>query len=205
MPRVLISIVTMMVALAAGAGPATVADPQLTDAERAELIDVLERSKAEFDRLVAGAGGDAWARKPAPDRWSVGEVAEHLLLSEGVVRARVQAVLDSDPDADWQAAAALEVATIVATVSDRSQKFQAPERVQPKSELGREEVLARFAAARAETLRYVAETAAPLKQHTSESPVLGRFNAAHWLGFIAAHNFRHNQQIAEIVAATGGG
>ncbi len=175
--------------------------PYLTDAERQELIDLLNRSKAEFDQLVAGVEGEAWTFKPAPDKWSVGEVAEHLLLAEGLLFGIVEGALEADPNPEWQAAEAKGIEILLQRVPDRSQKFQAPEPIQPKGEMGRAELLDKFAAARQGTLDFVRTTQAPVKQHTAPNPLTGDANVRQWVVFIAAHNLRHNQQIAEVKEA----
>lgn len=176
-------------------------DPHLTKKERRELIQLLERSKAEFDRLVADVDGEAWSYRTAEDTWSVGDVAEHLLLAERLLAGRIESMLASEPDPDWPATTSLPVRQIIDRVSDRSQKFNAPEPIQPKREMDRETVLREFAAAREQMIRTVRETDAPVKQFTSPNPLFESANGQHWFAFVAGHNFRHNQQIAEIKAA----
>ena len=171
----------------------------LSETERAELVDLLERSRSELETLAAAAVGDAWSRKPAPDRWSVGEVVEHLVLAEEALFDMVRTALDGEEDPDWlQIDAAVGVSGLVANLSDRSQRFQAPELLQPKGETGRDDLLARFAALRAKTLDFAHRTQAPIKRHTAEGPQ-GKMTTHQWLGLVAAHNLRHNQQIAEVL------
>lgn len=175
------------------------ADPHLSAEERAALLELLETSKAEFDTLVAGVEGEAWSARPAPDKWSVGEVAEHLLLAEGVIFDRARQALEAEPTADWPAVAAkVGRADILGFTTDRGQQFQAPDGLQPKGEMSREEILARFAEARAATLAFVRDTRDPLKAHTSPNPVFDELNVPQWITFLAGHNLRHNQQIAEV-------
>ena len=46
----------------------------MTAAERAELIELLAKSEGEMMQYIAGLSEAQWSFKPAPDRWSVGEV-----------------------------------------------------------------------------------------------------------------------------------
>ena len=177
---------------------ALAADPTLSDAERAELISLLEDSRQQFEALTARSTGDAWSQAPAEGKWSVGEVAEHLVVTEQGILAMAQGALASDADPEWEATTAMTVDQLVAMLGDRSQKFQAPETLQPTGEMSREEAIEQFAGVRARTLDFVRGTDAPLKAHTAEGPP-GKMNAHMWLALIGAHNLRHNAQIEEAI------
>ncbi len=183
----------------------TETDGTLGDDERAELVQVLEESRSELEALAAQATGDAWSWKPAEDRWSVGEVVEHLVLTEEGFQGMVAGAIEAGPSPEWQATlAGPDVPGIVAMMKDRSQKFQAPEQFVPTGEASREELLARFASLRAKSLDFVRSTHAPIKQHTAAGPA-GTMNVHQWMAFCGAHNLRHNLQIAEVLEAMHGG
>ncbi|MDH3745666.1 MAG: DinB family protein [Acidobacteriota bacterium] len=173
----------------------------ITEAERAELVEVLEESRSELEALAAHATGDDWNWKPAEDRWSVGEVVEHLVLTEEGFQGMVAGSLEGGMDPEWQATlGGPGVSGIVAMMKDRSQKFQAPAEFVPTGEPSREELLGRFAALRAKSLDFVRSTHAPIKQHTAEGPA-GKMNVHQWMAFCGAHNLRHNLQIKEVFQA----
>jgi hypothetical protein len=44
-----------------------------------------------------------WTYKPAPDRWSVGETAGHIVLAEGALFASIKKCLASPANPDWEA------------------------------------------------------------------------------------------------------
>lgn len=178
-------------------------DPHLSADERARLVDMLEASRSATEALAAQAMGDRWAEKPAEDRWSVGEVIEHLALAEERLFGMVHAALGSEPAADWTTVAGQGIDGLVTMVQDRSQKFQAPDELSPTGEAGRADVLARYAAARVKTLDFVRATQLPVKQHTATGPP-GTMNVHQWLALVAAHNLRHNKQIEEVLADIGG-
>ena len=54
------------------------AEATLTKEERAHAIQLLGASQTEFLYLTSGLNEAQWNYKPAPDRWSVGETAQHL-------------------------------------------------------------------------------------------------------------------------------
>jgi hypothetical protein len=197
-----LSLLAALAALAAGPlvaeGTAAAAAPgPLTDAERQTLVEILERGQAETEALFIRAEGDAFTRKPAPERWSVGEVLEHIAATEELLLGMVETAVAAPPDPE--AAALLQaspVSTLAERVRDRSQRAQAPEMLQPKGTQTREEGIARYRAARARTMDYVRTTQAAVGAHTAAFPG-GKMTAHHLLTVIANHNLRHNQQIAE--------
>ena len=71
--------------------------------------------------------------------------------------------------------------------------------------MSRAEIIERYKAARAGTLKFAEETTAALKEHTAENPfpVFNTLNAYQWLIYIPLHNMRHDQQIAEVKASPG--
>lgn len=190
--------------LALSAIPAFAADdevsPNLTEDERAHLVEMLETSQSELEALAAEAEGDLWLARPAADSWSAGEVVEHLVLSEEMFYGLVTQMLESEPNPDWQAVAETGTAGLETTVRDRSQKFQAPEMLQPTGEPARNDLLARFASARAKTIELVRSLEGPVKQHTFTGPP-GTMNTHQWLVLVGAHNLRHNQQMKEALEA----
>jgi hypothetical protein len=46
-----------------------------------EIVEEFESAGERLRRLAAGVGAEAWARRPAPDRWSVAECVAHLNLT----------------------------------------------------------------------------------------------------------------------------
>ena len=54
-----------------------------TAKERAHLIKLLEDAEKEYLSYVENVSEAQWTWKPGPDRWSVGETAEHIFLAEG--------------------------------------------------------------------------------------------------------------------------
>src|SRR5579872_3889144 len=115
------------------AGPLHAADAAITAAERAHAIQLLEDSQKEFLALVEGLSDAQWTFKPAPDRWSVGETAEHIMLSEARLFAGVERALASPPNPDWEMKTRGKSEFLEKVLVDRSHKAQAPEAIQPQS------------------------------------------------------------------------
>lgn len=198
-------IVCLAILAALAASALFAADPKITPDERAKAIQLLKNSEKEFLESVEKLSDAQWNYKPAPERWSVGEVAEHILLAEGQLFGAVQRALAQPADPDWEKKTAGKTEFLERALLNRDHKAQAPESIQPHGKLPREEVVSRFKEARARTLKFIEETGEPLKEHTLDHPfpVFGTLNAYQWLIYIPLHNMRHDKQIAEVQADAG--
>ena len=78
------------------------ADPNMTAEERTKLVQLLKDSQKEFVQAVSNLSDEQWKWKPTPERWSVGECAEHIVLSEGLLFAKAQEAVKSPADPDWE-------------------------------------------------------------------------------------------------------
>ena len=138
-----------------------------------------------------------WLFKPRPDRWSVGEVMEHIVLAAGLLFDTATKSLTGPPDAQWNATLT-KTETLRRALPDRSRRVDAPGVIQPRGAMPREALLSRVVDQRARVLQYARETDAPLKAHTAADPFFGSLNAHQWLLYIPLHHLRHNQQIVEV-------
>ena len=194
----------VLAALCLLTGPLLAADPHMTQEERAKVIRLLKQSQDEFLSAIDGLTEAQWKFKAGPDRWSIGETAEHIVLAEGLLFASVEKALASPPNADWEAQTERKTAFLERVMLDRSHKAQAPEAIRPVG-LTRAQVIEKYKAARAKTMKFAEETDLPLKEFTAVHPfpVFNTLNAYQWLIYIPLHNLRHDLQIAEVKASPG--
>src|SRR5215475_9402966 len=78
------------------------ADAKMTPEERAKVIQWLEESRKEFLAAIDGVTEQQWKWKPAPERWSVGETAEHVVLAEAALFANVRKAVASPVNPTWE-------------------------------------------------------------------------------------------------------
>jgi len=184
---------------------APAADPKMTPEERAHVIKLLEDSQKEFLSYVENVNEAQWKWKPAPDRWSVGQTAEHILLAETALFRGVELSIGAPRNPDWEKATAGKTELLERVMPDRTHKATAPDSVQPQGQLSKAEVIRQFNEVRAKTIKFAQETQVPLKEHTWEHPfpTFKTLNAYQWLIYIPLHNLRHDQQIAEVKATPG--
>ena len=191
-------------ALRIGSSPsaATALDAKMTEGERTELVDLLLESEREFMQELEAVNERQWSFKLGPDRWSVGEVVEHIVLADGILFDTATTCQTGRPDAAWEATLR-KTETLRRALPDRSRRVDAPGVSQPQRARPREKLLSRFIEQRARVLQYARETDAPLKAYTAANPFFGNLNAHQWLLYIPLHHLRHNQQIVEVKASAG--
>jgi len=173
--------------------------PHLTGTERAHVIRLLHDSENEFLKLTSGLTDSQWTWKAAPDRWSVEQTAEHLVLGERAMLGKITEALASPENPDWEEQDARKTKFLDRVLPDRSRKATAPAPLEPHHHWTRDETIGRYKEGRARTLRFAQEVDRTMKDHAAEHPfpVFNTLNAYHWLLYIPLHNVRHNQQIAE--------
>ena len=196
---------TFALLMAAAAVPARASDPSITKDERQKIVDLLKESKKEFLDAVSNLTDEQWKWKPNPTRWSVGECAEHIVLSEGALYGKAQEALKNPADPDWEAKTKGKTEFILDVMAARKGKAVAPEEIQPQGKMSRAEIMAKFAEVRARTLKTVETIDVPLKEHLAPHPfpIFNPLNAYQWLLYIPLHNMRHDKQIEEVKGTAG--
>jgi uncharacterized damage-inducible protein DinB len=193
-------LLTIMFAL-----PLVAADPHMTADERTKVLGWLEASRQEFLASIEHVSDAQWKWKPAPERWSVGEVAEHIVLAEAGQFANVKKALAAEASPDWEQQTRGKTEMIEMVMAPRLGKATAPEPLVPGGKMTREQARERFAALRVEMVKFARETTAPLKEHLAAHPmpVFDPLNAYQWLIYAPLHTQRHLKQIAEVKATAG--
>ena len=178
--------------------------PTMTKEERDKAIKLLLDSQKETMDFVTALSDAQWNYKPAPEKWSAGEVAEHIWLAEGLLFAAVERSLAAAENPNWEEQTKGKNERLEQLLLNRTGKAQAPEQIKPTGKT-RAEIMQGLKESRAKTLKFARETKLALKSHTQEHPfkVFGTLNAYQWLIYIPLHNLRHNQQIAEVKASSG--
>jgi hypothetical protein len=180
-------------------------NPRMTAEERARILKWLLDSEKEYISAIENLTPAQWSYKPAPFRWSVGEVAEHIALTEAALLASVERALSSPANPDWEARTAGKAEFIERVMPSRTTRAQAPIEVRPSGKLTRDEVIKKFKETRVKVQALAEKTDLPLKAHTLDHPfrVFNTLSAYDWLIYIPLHTLRHNKQIAEVKSSAG--
>lgn len=172
--------------------------------DRAKVLKLLQDSHQETLDAIKDLSEAQWNYKPAPDKWSVGEVAEHIWLAESLLFGAMENALKTPENPNWEEQTKGKNERVVNILTNRTGKAQAPETIKPTGKT-RAEIMKGLAEVRAKSVKFARETQAAMNSHTLDHPfkVFGTLSAYQWLLYIPAHNLRHNQQIAEVKAAPG--
>ena len=182
----------------------SVDDPHLSPEERSQLLTWLDESRREFFQAMDHVTIEQWAWKPADGRWSVGEGAEHIVLSEALLFGLVRKALASASNPAWLVQTAGK-ADLIANVMPAKGKAVAPDPIVPRFGLTLAQVRERFEQQRVDITRFARETGAALKAHTHDHPMrfFGTLNAHQWLIYVPLHTIRHSRQMAAVKKESG--
>jgi type II secretory pathway pseudopilin PulG len=171
----------------------------LTQADRDRAIAELTASRQQFLDSVAGLSLAQWNFKPDANTWSVAECAEHIAVSEDVIFGSVAKIVQAPATPDQKSAVTDDF--ILASVVNRTHKFQAPEVLRPTHRFATpQETIDHFKQSRERTIAYVRDTQDDLRGHFFDHPVLKTLDAYQWILLISAHSQRHTAQLNEVKA-----
>jgi uncharacterized damage-inducible protein DinB len=173
--------------------------PPVEVSEREELIGGLRASCAAFLTACAGITELQGKFKPAPERWSIEECAEHIALVEkGLLMRLTQEAIPSE-----RAVRPERQAELRKMAADRSTKRQVPERSRPSGQFGSlAKALEQFAANREKTIAYLSACQDDLHARNIVHPI-GTMTCHEYVIFMTTHTLRHLDQIREIQKSSG--
>ena len=173
---------------------------ELTQAERDQALQYLESTRANILEATRGLSEAQWNFRPAPDRWSVAQVMEHIAASEDFIRDNLlkEKVMVSPAGQPGRDLRKTDEA-VIAMIPDRTHKAEAPGPLVPTNRYGSPEgSVKHFLESRATTEEYL-KTTSGLRDHVMDGPV-GKMDGYEFVLFIAAHSERHLKQINEVKA-----
>jgi hypothetical protein len=193
------SLAGVLIAMVLMAGATAASAQEVTPVEKDRALQYLETTKKNVLEATRGLSEAQWNFKPAPDRWSVAQVMEHIAAAEDFIRGIVKEKVMMAPagEAGRDVKKADEV--VLAMVPDRTNKAQAPEPLVPTNRFGSPEgSIKHFVESRATTEDFL-KTTTGLRDHVTDSP-LGKLDGYEFVLLIAAHSERHTKQINEVKA-----
>ena len=174
----------------------------LSDQERDLLRTQLDRTAHEFVDAIAGLSPGQWEFRPSVGAWSIGDIAEHVAVTEASILERVRNTLMATPAMPERSEAARgKDRLLLERVPTRNVKVQAAPELQPTRRWTLPaQVLQAFREARLQTSRYAATTDDDLRSHFAPHPSLRDLDGFQWLLLNAMHTARHVAHIEEVKA-----
>jgi hypothetical protein len=168
-----------------------------TEVDKATLLETLRKGEEAFLHSVAGVSEASSHLRPAENRWSVLECAEHVAVAEEVMLALVTGKRKprntEEPKRDGR---------ILRSGTDRSMRFDGSDQSRPRGRFSTlAEAVAHFQAVRERTLRLVQETSEDLRATEVTHPhhVVGVISTYECLLLMGSHAQRHALQIEEAI------
>jgi hypothetical protein len=197
-----------MIAPSIAATPAS--GEKLTEQELDQARNFLKQTRNAVVGATKGLSNAQWRFKPAPDRWSIAENLDHIVVvQERVLGPILDQLADAPaPPADRDNEQVDKI--VINQFSTRLDKFKAPEFVHPEEPIDPHELLNRLAANYAR-LAVCLESRPGLRQHVVPAAPLkavskGAFETMdgyQWILAAAAHTERHAKQMLEVMAEPG--
>ena len=193
------SMAGVLIALLLTAGAAAASAQEVTQAEKDRALQYLETTKKNVLEATKGLSEAQWNFKPAPDRWSVAQVMEHIAAAEDFIRDLVKEKVMMAPAGETGRDVKKTDEGVLMMVPDRTTKAQAPEPLVPTNRFGSPDAsIKHFVESRATTVNFL-KTTTGLRDHVADSP-LGKLDGYEFVLLIAAHSERHTKQINEVKA-----
>ncbi|MBK1440197.1 DinB family protein [Parapedobacter sp. ISTM3] len=203
MKRLFILFITVCAACAAAADATGQTTKQAARHDKSFLLDYYQQTYDDLEKAVAGLSEAQLRFKPAPDRWSISECLEHIILTEKMLFGFAQEVFAQSPNAERRGAIKMTDEEIINGIKDRSFKVQASKELTPATPgkyTDAEVALEELRNQRRTLLDYIDTLSEDdMRNRVSDSP-FGPVDGYHSLLYIPGHTARHTLQIAEVKA-----
>jgi len=169
--------------------------------ERQFVLQQLAASEARLLELVHGLTPEQWNFRESPERWSIAEILEHLVVFEKFINEIIAKVMAAPAEPEKKAVAAQKEPLVLGLANSRSTKLNAREVVRPTGRWpNTAELIAELSSRRAQTVAFAVASKADLRDHFFPHIAFGDLDCYQWLMVIGQHMARHAQQIEEVKA-----
>ncbi|MBX9782475.1 MAG: DinB family protein [Chitinophagaceae bacterium] len=173
----------------------------LTEAERKYAVEMLQNSREKLLAELDGLTATQLNFKPAPDKWSIAEVVEHIGLAEMGIGQIVQQTLKAPVDSAKRKEIKVTDEQIRLVLTNRTGKVKSPEIIKPTDRFPEiKQAISFFTTARNKNIEFIKSTQEDLRNRYWQHPATGVIDLYQTILLISAHCERHTAQIKEIKA-----
>lgn len=174
------------------------ADGVMSAEERAWLRSHLESSRDKLLAAIEGMTEEQWNFQPDATTWSVANVLEHLILTEGYFQGATKKMLADAAKPRIATATPEGDRKFAERIIDRSKKANAPEMLIPTKQWPTlENAAGEFIVRRQKSIDYISATQDALRAHSGGANPTDVYQ--YWI-LVSAHSMRHTAQIEELKA-----
>lgn len=142
--------------------------------------------------------------KPAPYKWSVAQIVEHIGLAEMGIRQIAQQTFKAPADSARRKEINVTDEQVRQRLTNRSGKVQSPEMTKPTGSFNNiKQAIIFFTNARNKNIEFIQTTTEDLRIRFWQHPATGTINLYQAILIISAHCERHTAQIVEIKRISG--
>ncbi|HEV1286702.1 MAG TPA: DinB family protein [Bryobacteraceae bacterium] len=181
----------------------------LTQAELEQCRRYVEQTGDGVSAATDELSEEQWNFKPGPERWSIAEIVEHVVVIQELVLGPIRGALAAAPvcgDRDHKRVDEF----VVDRFPDRSIKLQGPEPGKPTGRWNPAEALERLTANCGQLTEYVESTPDVRQRVIEAAPLIAiskgelrEMDGYQWVLAVAAHTERHTEQIREVQGDPG--
>lgn len=184
-----------------GQAPAAKAPVVFTEKDREFALKYANDTKDDFVKQLTGLSDAQLNFRAAEGRWTIGEIAEHIIVVENALRGFVtDGAMKSAVPAGKDDFRINDVAVILA-ITNRQQKMTAPEQVRPNGRWKTiADLLSNFDSTRKGSIDYIKNVKDDMRSHFMNTPLIGRTDAFQGFLFMIGHSERHLAQLKEVKA-----
>ncbi len=172
----------------------------LTQKDRDAAVKQFTETQESYAKALKGLSKAQMNFKPGEKSWSVGQAAEHIMLSESAILNFIKQGMKTPLNKNEDVFRVNDVAVTLA-VTNRLQKFSAPSIIQPKKDSKTiADLVSGFNKSRGVNVKLIKMTKIDLRNHFMKNPLMGTIDIYQWFLFLNGHTERHLAQIAEVKA-----
>ena len=170
-----------------------------TEKDRQSGLKYLKETKDKFVKEISGLSESQLNFKSSPEKWSIAEVAEHIIIAEDFVFSLITDKVVKAPAPIGKENFRINDQAIIAVATNRNIKVKTGEILEPNGRWKtKNDLLNGFEKTREKTVLFFETTKEDLRNHFAVNPVIGMVDAYQWFIFLTAHSERHLAQIEEL-------
>ena len=172
-----------------------------TEKDREFALKYANDTREDFVKQLTGLSDAQLNFRAGEGRWTIGEIAEHIIVVEQALRGMVvDAGMKTPVPAAKDEYPRVNDMLIVLAITNRGQKFIAPEQVRPNGRWKTvPDLLSNFESTRKTTIDFMKNVKDDMRAHFVNIP-MGKTDVYQGYLFIIGHSERHLAQLKEVKA-----
>ena len=167
--------------------------------DREFALKYLNDTKADYIKQLTGLSDAQLNFRSGEGRWTIAEIGEHIIVVEQALFGMVTAPTAAKTFKCEEVPRIVDTMLIL-SITNRGQKFTAPEQVRPNGRWKtKEDLIANFEKTRNATIDYIKNNKADLRSTFVQSP-MGTIDSFQGILFLTGHADRHLAQLKEVRA-----